>query len=153
MLQAFPGGIITVVAMTLLFRIVPAPKIGTAMGMFGLGVILAPALGPVLGGWLVAVSSWHLIFLVMVPVGLTAIAAAVFVLPRPRPANWPRFDRWGYLTISLGLVALLLAADRGPDPEWGWTDYRVLMLAVLGLLSLALFVIIEFAVQNPLVEL
>ncbi len=152
-LQAFPGGFISVIAMTLLFRIVPPNRLGTAMGLYGLGVILAPALGPVLGGWLVEYSSWHLIFFVTVPVGVVAIAAATVILPRPRPVSWPRFDWAGYAAIALGLLALLIAADRGPDPEWGWTDLRVLALAAFGLLSLALFVVIELEVAEPLIDL
>lgn len=152
-LQAFPGGFISVVSMTLLFRIVPPNRLGTAMGLYGLGVILAPALGPVLGGWLVEYASWHLIFFMTVPVGVVAITAAAVILPRPRPVSWPRFDWGGYAAIALGILALMIAADRGPDPEWGWTDLRVLVLAAFGLLSLALFVVIELEVAEPLIDL
>ncbi|MDT7591248.1 MAG: hypothetical protein QOH45_779, partial [Pseudonocardiales bacterium] len=69
-LQAIPGGILPVVSMTMLFRLVPPAKLGAAMGIFGLGVVVAPAIGPVLGGWLVEYSDWRLIFFINVPIGL-----------------------------------------------------------------------------------
>lgn len=150
-LQAIPGGIIPVITMTLLYRMVPPAKIGTAMGLYGLGVILAPALGPAVGGWLVEYASWHLIFWVMVPVGILALFTAFRIFPPVTPAAPPPFDFLGYLTIACGLVAFMLAADRGP--EWGWTSYGVLILAVFGTLSLALFVVIELEVEYPLLDM
>jgi EmrB/QacA subfamily drug resistance transporter len=150
-LQAIPGGIIPVVAMTLLYRLVPPDKVGTAMGLYGLGVILAPALGPAVGGWLVEYANWHLVFFVKVPVGLVGIIAALVIFPRAAPTTWPKFDFFGFITIALGLVSLMLAADRGP--EWGWTGYRVLMLVVFGVLCLALFVVIELEVDKPLIDI
>lgn len=150
-LQAFPGGIIPVITMTLLYRMVPPAKIGTAMGLYGLGVILAPALGPAVGGWLVEYASWHLIFWVMVPVGILALFTATRIFPRVTPSDPPPLDILGYLAIAYGLVALMLAADRGPD--WGWTSYGVLILAVSGLLGLALFVLIESEVAHPLLNM
>lgn len=150
-LQAIPGGIIPVITMTLLYRIVPPAKIGSAMGLYGLGVILAPALGPAVGGWLVEYASWHLVFWVMVPVGIVALFAATRIFPRVTPSDPPRLDVLGFLTIAYGLVALMLAADRGTD--WGWTSYGVLILAVSGVLSLALFVVIEREVEHPLLDM
>jgi EmrB/QacA subfamily drug resistance transporter len=150
-LQAIPGGIIPVITMTLLYRIVPPAKIGTAMGLYGLGVILAPALGPAVGGYLVEYASWHLIFWVMVPFGIIGLIAAIKIFPQVTPSSPPKFDLLGFLTIAYGLVALMLAADRGTD--WGWTSYGVLILTVSGVLSLALFVVIELEVESPLINL
>jgi MFS family permease len=69
-LQAIPGGVMPVVAMTLVYRIVPREKLGAAMGVFGLGIILGPAAGPVLGGYFVQYLDWRLVFYVNVPVGI-----------------------------------------------------------------------------------
>jgi EmrB/QacA subfamily drug resistance transporter len=149
-LQAVPGGIIPVVSMALLYRLVPAERVGTAMGLFGLGVILAPALGPVVGGWLVEYASWHLVFFVMVPVGVVGVVAGLLIFPRDTPTSWPTFDLCGFVTIAAGLVSLMLAADRGS--EWGWTGYRVLILTTVGLLSLTLFVVVELEVEHPLID-
>ncbi|HEX4247812.1 MAG TPA: DHA2 family efflux MFS transporter permease subunit [Pseudonocardia sp.] len=150
-LQAIPGGALPVVTLIVLYQIVPPEKIGLAMGFYGLGLVLAPAAGPTLGGFLVEYVDWRLIFFINVPIGLigTALAAAVF--PRIRPTSWPPFDLWGFVTIAYALFAMLLAFSEGED--WGWTGYRILALFVSSALSFALFVVVELEVDNPLLDL
>ncbi|HEY9416918.1 MAG TPA: DHA2 family efflux MFS transporter permease subunit, partial [Pseudonocardia sp.] len=150
-LQAVPGGMLPLIALILLMRIVPKEHLGSAMGIYGLGVTTAPALGPVLGGYLVEYLDWRLIFYINVPVGILGAVAAALVFPQVKPITWPRFDFLGFVTIAYGMFALLLACSQGQD--WGWTGYRVSGLVVSGLLSLALFVVIELEVDNPLVDL
>ncbi|MDT7626825.1 MAG: hypothetical protein QOF99_7726 [Pseudonocardiales bacterium] len=150
-IQAIPGGILPVVTMTMLYQIVPREKIGAAMGIYGLGVVVAPAVGPTLGGYLVEYVDWRLIFYINVPIGILGTIAAVVVFPRIAPTSWPKFDFWGFITIAYGLFAMLLAFSEGQD--WGWTGYRILALFISGALSLALFVIVELEVENPLIDL
>jgi len=150
-IQAIPGGFLPVVAMTMLYMIVPREKIGAAMGIYGLGVVVAPAVGPTLGGYLVEYVDWRLIFYINVPVGILGAIAAFVVFPRVQPTSWPRFDIWGFITIAYGLFAMLLAFSKGED--WGWTGYRILALFVSAALSLALFVVIELELDNPLIDL
>jgi EmrB/QacA subfamily drug resistance transporter len=150
-LQAVPGGMLPLVALILLLRIVPKQHVGSAMGIYGLGVTTAPALGPVLGGWLVEYLDWRLIFYINVPVGILGAIAAAMAFPSVRPTTWPRFDVLGFVTVAYGMFAVLLACAEGED--WGWTGYRILGLIVSGLLSLALFVVIELQVDNPLIDL
>ena len=80
-IQAIPGGILPVVTLSMVYRIVPREKIGAAMGMYGLGIIVAPAIGPTLGGYLVEYVDWRLIFFINVPIGILGAIAAVMVLP------------------------------------------------------------------------
>ncbi|HZZ46339.1 MAG TPA: DHA2 family efflux MFS transporter permease subunit [Pseudonocardia sp.] len=150
-LQAIPGGILPVITMTMLLRIVPPSKLGTAMGLYGLGVVVAPAVGPTLGGYFVEYVDWRLIFVVNVPVGLVGAVAAAAVFPRDRPTSWPRFDTWGFVTVAYGMAALLLAFSKGHD--WGWTGYRILLLFVSSALVLATWVVIELEVDHPLIDL
>lgn len=150
-LQAIPGGVMPVVAMTLVYRIVPRENLGAAMGVFGIGIILGPATGPVLGGYFVQYIDWRLVFYVNVPIGLAGAAAAYFVLPRLRGRKGRHFDLPGFLAVATGLFAILLAASKGTD--WGWGGYRILMLIVVGVLSLALFVVIELEVDEPMLDL
>ena len=81
-IQAIPGGILPVVTLSMVYRIVPREKIGAAMGMYGLGIIVAPAIGPTLGGYLVEYVDWRLIFFINVPIGILGAIAAVMVLPQ-----------------------------------------------------------------------
>jgi EmrB/QacA subfamily drug resistance transporter len=150
-IQAIPGGIMPVVAMTLVYRLVPREKLGTAMGVFGLGVVFAPAVGPVLGGYFVEYLDWRLVFFINTPVGIVGAVAAYIVLPKVRGTAGRRFDLPGFLTIAAGLFAILLAASEGSD--WGWDGYRIRMLLVGGALSLALFVVIELERDEPLLDL
>jgi EmrB/QacA subfamily drug resistance transporter len=149
--QAIPGGILPVVTMTLLFRIVPRDKIGTAMGLYGLGVVVAPAIGPTLGGALVEYFDWRLIFFINVPVGIIGIALAMVFFPQIRPTTWPKLDVLGFVTIAYSLFAILLAFSEGED--WGWTGYRILGLFVSSALMFGLFLVIENEVDNPLIDL
>jgi EmrB/QacA subfamily drug resistance transporter len=150
-IQAIPGGLLPVVTLTMVYRIVPRQKIGTAMGMYGLGIVFAPAIGPTLGGYLVEYVSWRLVFYINVPVGVLALFAAAVALPRFTRSPTRPLDVWGFITVATGLVALLLAFSEGQS--WGWFSYRVLILIVGGLLSLALFVTIELEVDHPLLNL
>ncbi|WP_433026842.1 MDR family MFS transporter [Actinomycetospora sp. CA-053990] len=149
-LQAIPGGVIPVVALSMLYRIVPREKIGAAMGMYGLGIIVAPAVGPTLGGYLVEYVDWRLIFFINVPIGVLGAIAAVVLLPAFRGGTSHRFDLPGFLAIAAGLFSLLLALSEGES--WGWTSYPVLILLVFGTLCLALFVVIELEVDHPLLD-
>lgn len=150
-IQAIPGGLLPAVTLTMVYMIVPRQKIGAAMGMYGLGIIFAPAIGPALGGYLVEYISWRLVFYINVPIGIAGVIAAVMLLPKFPPHPTQRFDVWGFVTVATGLVSLLLAFSEGSS--WGWTSYRVLILIALGVISLALFVTIELEVDHPLLDL
>jgi EmrB/QacA subfamily drug resistance transporter len=150
-LQAIPGGVLPVITLTMLYRIVPRKQIGTAMGLYGLGIVFAPALGPTLGGYLVEYVDWRLIFFINVPVGVLAAVAAVLVLPAFPGQAGRRFDVLGFITVAGGLFALLLALSKGQS--WGWDSYRVLGLFTISALSLALFVVIELEVADPVLDL
>ncbi len=149
--QAIPGGILPVITLTMVYRIVPRHQLGTAMGLYGLGIVFAPAIGPTLGGYLVEYQDWPLIFFINVPIGIIGMVAAALVLPSfPRHAG-RRLDVLGFVTVAGGLFALLLAASEGTD--WGWDSYRILGLFTFSVLSLALFVVIELEVADPLLDI
>ncbi len=149
--QAIPGGILPVITLSILLRIVPRERLGAAMGLYGLGIVFAPGVGPVLGGYLVQYVNWRLIFYINVPIGILGAVAAALVLQRFPRVIGRRFDVLGFLTVGGGLFALLLAASEGES--WGWGSYRVLGLITYGVLSLALFVVIELEVADPLLDI
>jgi EmrB/QacA subfamily drug resistance transporter len=150
-LQAIPGGVIPVTCMTMLRRMVPPERLGAAMGLYGLGIIVAPALGPTLGGVLVEYVDWRFIFFVNVPVGVLGLVAAVAVLKDTPGRRDKPLDVLGFASIAGGLFALLLALEEGKD--WGWTSYRILILFTAAALLIALFVVVELEVDTPLLDL
>jgi EmrB/QacA subfamily drug resistance transporter len=150
-LQAIPGGVLPVTCMTILFRIVPKEKLGAAMGMYGLGIVVAPGIGPTLGGYLVEHTNWRMIFLINVPVGiLGAIAAGLWLTKFPAEKNRP-FDYVGFLCIAASLFSLLLALEEGD--HWGWTDYRTVMLFLGAAVFMALFIVVELHVEHPVLDI
>ena len=149
-LQAVPAGVIPVTCLTILYRMVPPHKLGIAMGMYGLGIVVAPGVGPTLGGYLVEFVNWRLIFYINVPIGVLGAIAALAVLPPFQPTSSRRFDLLGFGCISTGLFALLLAVSEGQD--WGWTSYPILLLLAAGINLLALFVVIELQRDQPLLD-
>ncbi|MCB0910117.1 MAG: DHA2 family efflux MFS transporter permease subunit [Propionibacteriaceae bacterium] len=150
-IQAIPGGILPAITMTMLFRIVPKDKIGSAMGLYGVGVIAAPALGPTLGGYLVEFVGWRLIFYINIPVAVVGVALALWMLPKFAQQPTYKFDMLGFITVAIGMVCMLLAFSEGAS--WGWTSYPTLGLILTSVLSLALFVLIELEVEHPLLNL
>jgi EmrB/QacA subfamily drug resistance transporter len=148
--QAIPGGIIPVTCQTILYRIVPKEKLGTAMGLYGVGVVVAPAIGPALGGFLIEYIGWRAIFYINVPVGIAgAIAAMVLLTKFPAERNRP-FDLAGFVCIAGALFALLLALEEGSS--WGWTSYPVLLLFAAAINLLILFVVVELQVKHPILD-
>jgi EmrB/QacA subfamily drug resistance transporter len=151
-LTAIPGSIVPVVTISMIFQIVPKEKIGAAMGLYGLGVAVAPSIGPTLGGLIVQDLSWRWIFHFKTPIGIAAVIAGTMLLPRLEKARVvPPFDWWGFATFGFGLTGLIVVTAKGTT--WHWDSYLIMILATASLLSLALFVVIENEVAHPLIDL
>ncbi|OZM78956.1 DHA2 family efflux MFS transporter permease subunit [Pseudonocardia sp. MH-G8] len=151
LLQGVPGGLLGVLGMTLLFATAPREKIGMAMGLYGLGIVVAPGVGPAMGGWFVENSTWQMIFFAKIPIGIAVVLAAWKILPRTGSTSRPPFDLWGFVTIAVALTTLLMATAEGND--WGWTSYPTVILLIVSLLAFALFVVVENEVDTPLLDL
>jgi len=149
-LQAIPGGMIPVTCLTILYKMVPKEKLGAAMGLYGFGIVVAPGIGPTLGGYLVEYVNWRLIFYINVPVALIGAVAAMAVLPAFAGGKTRKFDIPGFLCIGAGLFCFLLAMSEGQT--WGWTSYPVLILLAVGINLLLLFAAIELSVSEPLLD-
>jgi EmrB/QacA subfamily drug resistance transporter len=150
-LQAVGGGLLPAISMAMVYRIAPRERIGMAMGLYGLGIVFAPALGPTLGGWLVEYVDWRLIFYINVPIGILGLVGALLLLPRFAPGASFRLDAIGFAFVSSSLFALLLALSEGSN--WGWSSYRVLGLLAFGALTMSIFVVIELSVEEPMLDL
>jgi EmrB/QacA subfamily drug resistance transporter len=149
-LQAIPGGVIPVTCLTILYRMVPPAKLGAAMGMYGFGIVVAPGVGPAMGGFLVEYVDWRLIFYINVPIGIIGAILAIVVLPDFPASKGRRFDLPGFVCVATASFSLLLAVSEGQS--WGWTGYRVLILLAVSLNMFVLFVLIELQVKQPLLD-
>ncbi len=154
-LQGLGGAALFPLSITLLFREFPPQERGTAMGFFGVPALLAPALGPTLGGYLVTYVGWQAIFYINVPIGIVAIILSALLIREYRPEGQRRFDFTGFFFSALGLATVLYALSSASTDGWG--SGTVLGSLFIGLLSLAIFVTVELVKANrggqPLLDL
>ncbi|HLI07477.1 MAG TPA: DHA2 family efflux MFS transporter permease subunit [Ktedonobacteraceae bacterium] len=154
-LQGAGGAALFPLSITLLFREFPPQERGTAMGFFGIPALLAPAIGPTFGGYLVTYAGWQLIFYINVPVGIIAIILCSIFLREYRPEARPSFDVPGFIFAAAGLASVLYALSDASTDGWGST--QVIGFMSIGLILLAVFVAIELIIANrggyPLLDL
>lgn len=151
-IQGGAAGIVQPLAMMIMFRVFPAEKRGSAMGIFGVGVVLAPALGPWVGGLLMDSFSWRYVFYLGIPFALLAAALSNLFLPA-RAAAGPRpgFDWLGFGLMALFLMTLLSAFSSGQ--RLGWNSDTVLLEFALAAVSAVAFVLWERRTARPMLDL
>ena len=150
-IQAMGGGMIMPTTMAMIYRMVPRDKIGSGMGIFGIALLVAPAIGPTLGGYLVEYVEWRWIFTINLPIGVIGILLALFILPEFQSKHPGKLDVWGVVTSASALFSLLLALSKGSD--WGWGDERTVLLFLVSFFSFVLFIYLELTSDNPLLDL
>jgi EmrB/QacA subfamily drug resistance transporter len=145
-LQGAGGAALFPLSITLLFQEFPPHERGMAMGVFGVPALLAPAIGPTLGGYLVTFAGWQLIFYINVPIGIVAVILSIIFLRNARANTNARFDFPGFVLAAIGLGTILYAlSDASTD---GWTSGVVLGCLFVGFLSLTGFIIYEIMMAN-----
>jgi len=149
-LQGLGGGFVMPVAMAYVFRLSPPHKIGQVMGMLGVPILFAPAIGPVLSGWLVEYHSWHWIFLINLPVGIFSLLFGLWKLPKVGTKQVAGFDLPGMLLGPLAFAALSYGITQGAE---GWGTGKTIGGIVIGAIALIAFIIVELKAKIPLLEL
>jgi EmrB/QacA subfamily drug resistance transporter len=151
-LQGFGGGIAQPLGAAQLYRAFPPKEQGTAFGILGIALVVAPALGPILGGWLVDLQVWRAIFFVNVPIGVVGVLLGTRFLHDYKTGERPRFDPLGLLTATIGFGAVLYAASIAET--YGWTGSPTLAFLGLGMAVLAAHAFIELRiVKEPMTNL
>src|SRR2546421_10388815 len=154
-LQGAGGAALFPLSITLLFREFPPQERGMAMGAFGIPALLAPALGPTLGGYLVTYAGWQSIFYINLPIGILAVILVSIFIREADVHVGLRFDFVGFVLAALGLATLLYGLSDASTEGWGST--KVLGFLLSGVVVLALFVIAELIIVSregqPLLDL
>ncbi len=150
-LQGFGGGISQPLGPAQLYRAFPPKEQGTALGYFGIVLVFAPALGPILGGWLVDANLWRFIFFLNIPIGILGVVLGSRFLLDYRVEHKPAFDPWGLITAIIGFGSVLYAASIAEIS--GWTGSTTLLALGVGIIALILHVIIELRVKEPMTSL
>ncbi|WP_236851685.1 DHA2 family efflux MFS transporter permease subunit [Candidatus Sodalis pierantonius] len=153
-LQGSASGIVQPLAMVVMSQIFPPSQRGRAMGIYGVEIVLVPALGPTVGGLLVDQYDWRDVFLVVVPFCLAGMAVALFIMPtrdEDSKAVPRRFDVTGFLLLVCALTTWLTGLSNGQRE--GWNAFFILALFTLALLSVAGFILWELVTPHPLLSL
>lgn len=150
-IQGLGGGMVAPIGMAMVFRLAPAERRGSIMGMLGIPMLLAPALGPILSGWLVEYVSWHWIFLINLPIGIVGIILGLKYLPVTEKKGRAHLDVFGIILAPLAFSMLAYGVNQGGSESWSSTG-AIVGLSVGGA-ALVVFVIIELLQKFPLLEL
>ena len=152
-LQGFVAGPMYPVAQALMISIYPPAKRGQAIALLAMVTVVAPIAGPVLGGWITDNYSWEWIFFINVPIGLfVSFIVAGQLKGRPEKLQKPRMDYVGLATLILGVGALQVMLDLGNDEDW-FNSTKIVVLAIVATIALAVFFIWELTDKDPIVDL
>ncbi|WNQ13826.1 DHA2 family efflux MFS transporter permease subunit [Paenibacillus aurantius] len=149
--QGLGAGIIMPLMMTVILNIFPPETRGRSMGMIGIAMFFAPAVGPTLSGWIIEHWSWRILFYVAMPLAIADIILAYFLLKNVTKKTNPLFDFWGFLTSTVGLGFLLYGCSEAGSKGWG--DAIVDVSLIIGAIALVLFIIRELTTPNPMLNL
>jgi EmrB/QacA subfamily drug resistance transporter len=149
-IQGLGGGMVSPIGMAMIFRLAPLEKRGTVMAMLGVPMLLAPAAGPILSGWLIGLASWHWIFLINLPIGIVALLVGMKYLPIIERHKTPALDIWGMILAPIAFSTLAYGMSEGGSD---WTSTRTLTGLIVGGSALILFIFVELRQKQPLLEL
>jgi MFS transporter, DHA2 family, multidrug resistance protein len=154
LLQGATGGAMQPLSQAVLLEAFPPHERGKAMGFWGLGIVVAPILGPVLGGWLTDTYSWRWVFYINLPVGIVSLLMTqlyVFDPPYLRK-DTDKIDYWGIGLLALWVGALQLALDLGQERDWFSSPF-ITTLACVCALGVIAFLVRELMAREPVIDL
>ena len=152
LLQGVFGAALVPLSQAVMLDIYPPAKRGSAMAIWGMGVMLGPIMGPTLGGWLTDSYSWRWVFFVNLPFGiLTVLGLSAFMRETPMRKDVP-FSWFGFLTLSLGIGALQMMLDRGQDQGW-FDSNEIVVEAILSVVGFYFFFADALTTSRPFIPL
>jgi MFS transporter, DHA2 family, multidrug resistance protein len=153
--QGAGGGALQPIAQAVLLESFPPEQRGPAMAAYGMGVVVAPIIGPTLGGWITDNYSWRWVFYINLPIGVLAVLMCnLFVEDPPylRSLGKIRFDSIGFGLMAVGLGAMQIMLDKGEEEDWLASNF-IRWLLVLTVIGLCGFILRELLTEQPLVDL
>ncbi|SPE42290.1 Drug resistance transporter, EmrB/QacA subfamily [Candidatus Sulfopaludibacter sp. SbA3] len=153
-IQGATGGALQPLSQAVMLEAFPPRDRGKAMAFWGLGIVVAPMLGPVIGGWLTENYSWRWVFYINLPVGLASvIMTRLFIFDPPYIRRSGKgIDFWGMGMLALGVGALQIVLDKGQEEDWFASNWMAILAAIAGVALIA-FVIRELRTRDPVVHL
>jgi DHA2 family multidrug resistance protein len=154
LVQGATGGALQPISQAVMLESFRPQDRGKAMAFWGLGIVVAPMLGPVLGGWLTDSYSWRWVFYINIPVGMASIVMTKLFIFDPPYIRKPKtgIDYWGIGMLALGIGTLQIFLDQGQEKDW-WSSDLIRFLIITSAVMIAAFVIYELIARNPVVDL
>jgi len=150
-LQGMFGAALVPLSQATILDIYPVERRGSAMALWGVGVMIGPILGPTLGGYLTALYNWRWVFYVNLPFGLLCLVGLMLCLPKSPVRSHLRFDWTGFGVLAIGLGALQMMLDRGQLMDW-FSSREIIVETVLAGLGMYLFVVHLFTARRPFIS-
>ncbi|KYG33009.1 MDR family MFS transporter [Alkalihalobacillus trypoxylicola] len=151
-LQGIGGGIMMPLSMALIFEAFPKKERGLATGVWGIASMMAPTIGPTIGGILLETTSWHYLFITNAPFGLLGLWFAWKYLPQSNANKNVAFDLKGFVFVTIGVGSILFALGRMSEIA-NLLTFENIALLLIGVLSLIIFVKVESSAKQPLLDL
>ncbi|GAB2532967.1 MDR family MFS transporter [Gracilibacillus alcaliphilus] len=151
-LQAAGAGIMMPLMQTIMFLVFPIEKRGSAMGMFGLVIAFAPAIGPTLSGWLVEHFPWRSLFYVVLPIAVLDLIVAYKILVNVTKQTFPKVDTISIVLSTLGFGGLLYGFSSAGDIQYGWGSPMVYIPLIIGVITLIFFIHRQLHLEKPILE-
>ncbi|MFI4907788.1 MAG: DHA2 family efflux MFS transporter permease subunit, partial [Steroidobacterales bacterium] len=146
-LQGLFGAALVPLSQTVLLNINPPQRHGSAMAAWGMAVMAAPILGPVLGGWLTEDYSWRFVFYINLPIGILALVGMLIFLPSA-PRREARLDWTGFVSLSIAIAALQVMLDRGQELDW-LSSNEIVAEAIVAGSAFYIFLVHIFTAREP----
>ncbi len=150
LLQGVFGAALVPLSQSTMLNIYPPEKRGSAMAIWGMGVMVGPILGPTLGGYLTEIYNWRWVFFVNLPFGILATAGMAAFLPRTEATSGLRFDWFGFGVFAMGIAGFQLMLDRGETQDW-FGSSEIIIEAVIAALGFYLFIVHMFTAKKPFI--
>ncbi|MFI5179082.1 MAG: DHA2 family efflux MFS transporter permease subunit [Vicinamibacterales bacterium] len=153
-IQGATGGVMQPLSQAILLEAFPPQDRGKAMGFWGFGIVVAPILGPVLGGWLTDNWSWRWVFYINIPVGVVSVLLTrwfVFDPPYLRRVRGA-IDYWGLSLLAIGAGCLQIMLDKGQEEDW-FDSRFIIVMATAAIVGLTMFVMRELRSNDPILDL
>src|SRR6266481_4246596 len=152
-LQGATGGALQPLSQAVMLEAFPPHDRGKAMAFWGLGIVVAPMLGPVIGGYLTDNFSWRWVFYINLPVGLASvIMTRLFIFDPPYIRRSGRgIDYWGIGLLAVGIGALQIVLDKGQEDDW-FASRWIVALSVVAFAGIALVIPLEMRTRDPVVQ-
>ena len=151
LIQGVFGAALVPLSQGTMLNIYPAEQRGSAMALWGMGVMVGPILGPTLGGYLTELYNWRYVFFVNLPFGVAATLGLWFFLPRDTPRSGLRFDWFGFSVLALGIGGLQLMLDRGETQDW-FSSVEIVVEATLAGFGFYLFLVHMVTGKRPFIS-